>query len=156
MNALEQLKTRVAGLLAEQSFAALATRDGERLHNSLVCFAASADLHALYLCTPRSTRKYRNLLRTPEVALLIHSAVNRSLDLQQALAVTAQGAARVLDAAESARYSPLFLAKHPHLAAFLEAPSTALIEVRVTHYDLVSRFQDVATLRLQPASEHTS
>ena len=59
-------------------------------------------------------------------------------------AVTATGRARVVAAGtEFDRWAGLLTARHPHLAAFVRAQSSALVCVEVVRYLHVCRFQEV-------------
>lgn len=145
------LRQEIKALLASQRLAVLATSDRGRPYASLVAFAAAGDLHALYFATSRETRKYGNLTAEPRAALLIDSRSNRAEDFQQAAAVTVLGTATELDAEEKKRRSIPFLARHPALREFIEAPATAFFAVRVEKFVYVSRFREVS--EYQPAPE---
>jgi heme iron utilization protein len=145
------LRQEIKELLTGQRLAVLATSDQGRPYASLVAFTAADDLHAIYFATSRKTRKYANLTAEPRAALLIDSRSNREEDLQQAAAVTVLGAAAELGADEKTVPASLFLARHPTLKEFIEAPATAFFAIRVEKYVYVSRFQEV--LEYSPAGE---
>lgn len=144
MTALEKTKFALNRLLADQRFAVLSTQSEEGIHSCLVAFAVDDALQTLLLCTPKSTRKYANLLSNPNVTLLVHNSSNQGGDITEAMAVSMAGRAREVDAAD--RRAPLdrFLSKHPNMAEFAKTPSVALIEVRIERFDVVTHFQDVA------------
>jgi nitroimidazol reductase NimA-like FMN-containing flavoprotein (pyridoxamine 5'-phosphate oxidase superfamily) len=132
-----------------QLHAVLATAGDEGPHASLVAFAMTPDLRHLLFASPRKTRKYRNLLRTPGVALLVDTRTNTPDDYRGAEAVTLTGTARpVRRGSKRDRLSAVFLAKHPRLGGFLDESATALVAVRLEGVMQVRRFQDVRFWRL--------
>jgi hypothetical protein len=97
----------------------------------------------LVFCTPKTTRKFRNLANNPRVAMLINNCRNQASDIDNAISVTAVGkAAEVADPSKDDLVA-LYLQKHPHLMRFLQAESTALVQIRVQRYFMVCKFQDV-------------
>ena len=144
---LDQVRT----LLAGQRLAVLATADANRPSTSIVAFAETPDVRRLYVATLRESRKHRNLARNPEAALLIDNRGNVESDFHQAAAVTAIGRVTVTDdtpAFEGARER--FLAKHPYLRDFLDAPTTVLLGMEVAQYIWVDHFQHVVQIDLKP------
>jgi len=138
----------VLQLLATQHLGVLGTNRQGHAYASLVAFAAAPDARHLYFATTRATRKYHNLTEDHEVALLIDSRTNQAGDLHAAAAVTAYGRAEEVPAAAHAEALALYLARHPQLKTFVTAPSTALLRISVTSYDLVQRFQQVTEFRM--------
>jgi nitroimidazol reductase NimA-like FMN-containing flavoprotein (pyridoxamine 5'-phosphate oxidase superfamily) len=130
-------------LFASQRSAVLATTEGGQPYLSLMAFVASDDLKFLVIATPRATRKYRNLMTDPRVALLVDNRTNQPRDVEQALAVTALGVAEECAPAEIEHFLSLYRSKHPHLEEFATSPENVLIKVKVDRYYLVSRFQEV-------------
>lgn len=149
MKDIRELKTSLATLFAEQYFAVLATRTGDRIHTTLVAFAATDDLKTLFLCTPRATRKYSNLKQNPSVSLLVHNSSNMATDIRQAIAVTVSGDAAEVPEKRLEASRTVYLAKQPHMDRFVRSPNTAIIEVTVQRYDVVAHFQDVTILEIQ-------
>ena len=138
-----EYRDQLKELFASQQLAVLATDACGRPYTSLVAFAASDDQTRLIFATTRATRKFSNIRQNPHVSLLIDSRSNQVADFRDAIAVTAMGEAREVSGADRERLCTLYLARHPHLASFVGAPSCALLEVSVTQYYLVSRFQNV-------------
>ena len=62
--------------------------------------------------------------------------------------VTAIGEAQELDPEIGAPLLELFLTRHPYLADFAASPTCAIVGVKVTSYQLVSRFQQVVEWRI--------
>jgi nitroimidazol reductase NimA-like FMN-containing flavoprotein (pyridoxamine 5'-phosphate oxidase superfamily) len=130
----------IKALFDAQPFAVLATQDGGQPYVSLMAFAATDDLKSLLFATERNTRKYANLVSNPRAALLVDNRSNRASDTREAIAITALGEMRESDREQ---HLSVFLEKHPHLEAFIESPSCALVEMRVTTYLVVEGLQDV-------------
>lgn len=149
MKTVQQLKSALSALFAEQYFAVLATRCGDDIHTTLVAFAAADDLKTLFVCTPRATRKYSNLKQHPSVSLMVHNSSNLATDIRQAIAVTVSGVADEVAASHLESARSVYLSKQPHMADFATAPNTAMIRIRVDRYDVVAHFQDVTILEIQ-------
>lgn len=133
-------------LFAAQRSAVLSTTENGQPYLSLMAFATTSDLQYLLVATYRATRKYRNIEADPRVALLVDNRTNQPTDTEQAMAVTALGAAKEVGAAEKDRFLQIYLAKHPHLEKFVTSPECALIEVEVERYFVVSNFQEIREL----------
>ena len=149
MKDIRRLKSDLLTLFEEQYFAVLATRSGEVIHTTLVAFAATGDLKTLFVCTPRATRKYANLKENPGVSLLVHNSANQAADIRQAIAVTVTGTAAEVTPSRMHEARRIYLAKQSHMAGFVDAPNTAIIEISVLRYDVVAHFQDVTLLEIQ-------
>ncbi len=116
-------------LIRERDLCVLATVEGDRPYCSLMAYAPSADGSELYLATLRATRKYRNLLANPAVSLLIDTRERRPRE--EALALTIEGECRAIeDPGRRAEACRRLAAAHPHLAALLARPETAILCVR--------------------------
>jgi heme iron utilization protein len=136
-------KNQVRELFARQGLAVLATAEVQRPYLSLMAFAATPDLTTLVVTTSQKTRKYHNLMADGRVSLLMDNRSNRAVDFQEAFSVSALGTAQEVSPEERPSFRKLFLAKHPHLSAFVDAPDSALIKIKITNYIVVSRFQEV-------------
>ena len=136
-------------LLARQRLGVLATHGSGHPYASLVAVLADDDLRHLYFTTTRATRKFHFLTRDPNVAMLVDSRSDDDLDFHGAVAVTAVGTARELEGDERALHLRAFLDRHPHLRGFAGAPTSALVELTVRTYYLVSRFQNVTELHME-------
>ncbi len=136
-------------LFAGQRLGVLATQGPEHPYASLVAVCAGDDLRHLYFTTTRATRKFQFLSAAPRVALLVDSRSDDDLDFHGAVAATAVGTARELHGDDRAAQLPAYLRRHPHLRPFASAPTSALIELAVDTYYIVSRFQNVTELHLR-------
>ena len=140
------LEARVEALFRSQGLAVLSTQGEGQPYSSLVACAATPGLRELLFATTRATRKFHNLATEPRVSLLVDNRANREADFQEAMAATAVGRAAEVKGADLAALRDVYLAKHPYLEDFLEAPTCALIRVQVETYHVVQRFQDVQVL----------
>ena len=149
MKSIAKYRSLLNKVFSSQNFASMATLHNDRIHSCLVAFSVSEDMKTIFLCTPRTTRKYANLLENSTVSMLIHNSSNQAGDLKNAVAVTVAGKAQEVskEDRQSARQS--FLKKHPYMKDFVMANNTALITVYVTRYDIVTHFQDVSILDIQ-------
>ena len=109
-----------------------------------MALAATDDLTTFVFSTPITTRKYRLLSECDHVALVIDSRSGTPAELMQVEAVTATGRAHVVPPGpDFERWAGLLIERHPHLAAFVRAESSALVRVEVVRYFHVCRFQEV-------------
>lgn len=113
---------------------------------SQMAFAADEDLRALIVVTPRQTTKFDNMTSNPNVSFLVSTARNDPADPGEALALTVTAFATELDGERRHRAVTLFARKHPGLADFAAASATAVMELRVGSYALVSNFQRVTRI----------
>jgi hypothetical protein len=136
---------RLRSLAGKRRFAALATLSAEGPHQSLVAFALTPDLRVLIFATPRKTRKYRNILADGRVSLLLEGGGKLPRSVMDSEAISLVGQARALRrGARRDEYARLLLDRHPELASFLAAPSTALIAVELRLSEHVEDFQRVS------------
>ncbi len=150
METVEQQKEIIRELLAAQRLGVLSTQSKGEPHASLVAFVSAEDLKSLLFATPRTTRKYTNLMADSRAALLIDNRANQDSDFRTAMAVTAKGIARELREGDRKRSVELYLARHPQLEEFVRAPSCALMALAVHTYQVVKRFQRVMELHITP------
>lgn len=143
-----ELREKISSVFASQALAVLATQKDSRPYANLVAFAATEDLRILMFSTSRSTRKFSNILDSPQVALLIDNRTNSLRDFRDAVAITALGKATLVVGPEKEHLSSVYLAKHPHLTDFISTPNQALLKVEVSKYILVGHFQRVLELNI--------
>ena len=146
------VSARLAAIDRARRHAALATDSGGRPYLSLVAFALAPGGAAVLFATPRDSRKCRNLRRNPQVALLLDTRGERDRDYRSAEAITVTGRASVLRAGSSRwRAAQRALrSKHPALASFLGAATTALVSVGIEEAVHVGGFQQVTAWRPAP------
>ena len=136
---------RLKMLDSQEYFSVLATQNKNQPYTSLVNFAMTADCKTIIFATPRNTQKYRNIIKTKSVALLIDNRSKKIKNLMGTEAVTVVGNARPVKKGKSRdAFASIYIKKHPDLAEFINAPSTALIVVEAKLYLHVSQFQTVS------------
>ncbi len=136
-------------LMGSQSLAVLATHNQGQPYTSLVAFAGSEDLKALYFVTGQATRKYVNVTNDPRASMMIDNRSNAPSDIADAMAATATGSVDIVSGIELIELQDIYLQKHPHLAEFVKSPSTRLIRLNVSCYYVVNRFQNVVELHMR-------
>ena len=138
------LSTRIARLVRERPYGVLCTQSQSQPYGSLVALAATEDLTSFVFSTPIATRKYRLLSECNQVALVIDSRSGAPVELMQVEAVTATGRAHLVPSGpDFAQWANLLIERHPYLAAFVRAESSALFRIEVNCYFHVCRFQEV-------------
>jgi len=145
MENTEELSGLIKRLLTSQRFAVLATQFEGQPYSNLVAFAEADNLKSLLFVTSRDTRKYSNTLVSKKVAVLVDSRTNQSLDLNNAVAITALGIIEEVGTDNKEYLSGIYLYKHPQLKEFLYKPSNALMRIAVTDY-IVATFESVRRL----------
>ena len=133
-------------VVGTQYFAVLNTIGQSLPYSNLVSFAATDDLRSLVFVTGRNTRKYRNIQDNHNISLLIDNRTNQPSDTSQAVAITAIGTAREgIDNKSLLR--DIFLARHPQLRHFVDAPDSAIMLVTIRLY-LVAAFDKTQTVTI--------
>ena len=150
MEDLNVVKEDLIELFGSQSLAVLATQEENRPYVTLVAFVSSEDLKYLFFTTTRSTRKYANLSASSGVAMLIDNRSNIPSDFRLAMAVTATGEAEEVDRNHEKDLFDAYIAKHPHLEEFAKSPTSAFVRIRVDTYYVVTRFQKVLEVHVNP------
>jgi nitroimidazol reductase NimA-like FMN-containing flavoprotein (pyridoxamine 5'-phosphate oxidase superfamily) len=134
-------------LFASQRLAVFATQHDGQPYTNLVAFAETDDLKHLLFVTNRNTHKYANFAADRRVSMLMDSRTNQPSDFQAAVAVTATGIAEEVMGSERDLLTKTYLAKHPHLAGFIDSPDNALIKVKVNDY-VIARFNKVISVHI--------
>ncbi|MBP7868159.1 MAG: pyridoxamine 5'-phosphate oxidase family protein [Acidobacteria bacterium] len=135
---------RIRRLVEAQPYGVLCTQGQSQPYGSLVAVAATPDLAAFVFSTPVATRKYRLLSECAHVALVLDSRSGAPGEFMQVEAVTVTGRAhRVGPGPDFGPWADLLVARHPQLAVFARAESSALFRIDVIRYFHVCRFQEV-------------
>jgi nitroimidazol reductase NimA-like FMN-containing flavoprotein (pyridoxamine 5'-phosphate oxidase superfamily) len=138
------LSEQIGRLVRERPYGVLCTQGHSQPYGSLVALGSTDDLTAFVFATPTATRKYRLLSECDQVALVIDSRSGTPGELMDVEAVTVTGRARqVPPGPEFDCWAELLLRRHPHLASFVRAESSALFRIDVIRYFHVCRFQEV-------------
>jgi hypothetical protein len=135
---------RIRDLVQSEPFAVLCTQGEGQPYGSVVAFAFSQDLASFVFATPTATRKYHLLSACDRVALVVDNRGRFPEDMMKVGAITVTGRATQVEAGpDFEEWSSLLVGRHPLLASFVRAPSTALFRVQVVRYLHVTRFQEV-------------
>jgi nitroimidazol reductase NimA-like FMN-containing flavoprotein (pyridoxamine 5'-phosphate oxidase superfamily) len=127
-----------------QPHAVLATESNGQPYTSLVAYALTPDAKGLIFITPKTTRKYKNILRNKQVSLLLDTRTNTPEDYMVAESITILGKAQLLRKSEKwMRLASIFTKKHKKLKKIVASPETALILVEITTCIHVTQFQSV-------------
>ena len=148
MKVPDSIQALLPRLLETQKYAVLATDNHGQPYTSLMAFSVTEDLQSFILMTERGRLKYENLMANPRVAIMIDNRENLGSDLEETVAVTAQGLAEEIAGDASDEWRALCLERHPALQAFADSPSCALIRIKITSYVIVRCFQEVIEWRI--------
>ena len=140
---------RLTTLDTIEPHAVLATESDGQPYTSLVAYALTPDLKGLIFITPKSTRKYRNILKNNRVSLLIDTRKNTPEDYLSAESVTILGKAHpVRRSSRRERLARIFARKHVRLRKIIGSAETALIVVDIVTCIHVTGFQSVTIWNL--------
>ena len=148
MGSQAELTERLRILFDRQRLGVLSTQRRNRPYASLVAFAVTDDLKSFVFATPRSTRKYANMMASSRAAMLIDNRSNRTSDFRKAMAVTAVGTVRELRKSSRSQLIRLYTDKHAHLKDFVGSPTCAVLCLEAKTLHIVDRFQHVIELHL--------
>ncbi|MFX0197616.1 MAG: pyridoxamine 5'-phosphate oxidase family protein [Candidatus Hodarchaeota archaeon] len=149
MQKLTDIRRKLKELFDKQRIGVLSTQKRNRPYASLVAFAVTDDLKHFVFATPRTTRKYSNILATSRAALLIDNRSSRISDFRRAMAVTAVGTVRELRKSRKSRLIQLYTNKHSYLEDFIKSPTCAVLCLEAETLHLVDQFQHVVELHLK-------
>lgn len=136
---------RLKALNETEYFAVLATDNRGQPYTSLIAYAVTPDAGKVVFSTTRKTRKYKNILSSGLVAILIDNRPKDEKALLQTEAITVLGKAKPLRRGKRRdELARVFLHKHPDFSDFVGKPATVLIEVEITQCVHVGRFQTIS------------
>jgi hypothetical protein len=135
---------RIRRLAESQLYGVLCTQGEGQPYGSMVAFAFTPDLGHAVFATPKATRKYTLLRQCQNVALVVNNQTEFPRDMMKIEAFTATGRVREITDPELL-ISPAqrLRDRHPHLAGFIAAPSTALFVIDIVRFFHVHAFQEV-------------
>ena len=138
------VKDRVRILNNKQKHAVLATDNGGQPYTSLVAFALTPDKEGILFATPKKTDKYRNIIKNPNVSVMIDSRSNAEKGYMQSEAITIIGCATPLKKGRKwNELSDVLIKKHTKLEEFVRAASTVLVLVSFTKVIHAGQFQSI-------------
>lgn len=136
---------RLRILNKKQRHAVLATNAEGQPYLSLVAYVLTPDGKGVLFATPKSTRKYKNILANKRVSLLIDTRSNTDKGYMESESLTMIGKAHpVRKGAKWTSLAEILIRKHPRLAEFVSSPETVLIYVEMEHCVHVTQFQTVS------------
>ena len=136
---------RLRALNENQYFGVLATNNKGQPYTSLISFAVTPDLKTIIFATPKDTQKFKNILNTRKVSILIDNRAVTRKNLMATEAITAIGRARHVTMGKTRdRLAAIYLEKHPDMEEFVQSDTTALVAVKVARCIHVVRFQTVS------------
>lgn len=143
-----QVLGSMQAILEEEAFAVLATNAQNESYSSLISYATNNKLTLLAFSTPVHTKKYQMIERDENVSLLIDNRATIEKDINDIVAITIIGKAKILtDREERKRWSKILIDKHQYLDDFVCADTSAIILVSIEKIYYVSRFQEVVEWR---------
>ena len=143
-NPSTNIESSIRKMLDSQPFSILCTQGDGQPYGSLVAFAHTGDLKHFFFTTPKATRKYMLLSKCSRISLVVDTRSEHPNDMKKIEGVTITGTATELSPGEN--YDPgikMLQERHPYMAEFLAADSTALFRIDVVRYFHVTRFQEV-------------
>ena len=148
-----QLVARIKHLVTEQLYGVLCTQGQGQPYGSLIAFAFSDDLSSTVFSTPIATRKYHLLSECDRVSLVVDNRPQYPHDMMKVEALTATGQAKEVERGPAFQeHKRLLIGRHPQLASFVNASSSALFRIDIFRFFHVSRFQEVS--EWSPPSTH--
>ena len=137
-------------LLGSQLVAVLSTSDKGEPYSCLVSFEVTDDLRRIVFATMRQRLKYRHMSVNPKVSLMVDNRENKASDLHQAVSVSISGTAVDSEGDVREECAALLLSRHPELEDFVSHPDCAVMCVTVSRYYVVTDFESVRILDLEP------
>ncbi|MEM4409499.1 MAG: pyridoxamine 5'-phosphate oxidase family protein [Candidatus Caldarchaeum sp.] len=130
-------KQKIAALLAKEHVAVVATHGEEWPTATMQAFAETPDLDVILIML-ESAPKFQNLLRRPQVALVIDDRDTGDVKTLQVIRVSIQGIAREVEkqSPEWQELQAIFLKKNPFEEPFFKYDALRMIRVapkRITY-----------------------
>ena len=137
---LEKMKDIVKG----NDLCVLATVSEGKPHCSLMSYISDEKGQEIYLISNKQTKKYVNLLKNPQVSLLIDTREEkkgqRRIDIK---ALTVSGEFQTInDSVKKDLIRTKFLRKHPHLTDFLNDSGAEIFSIKIKSFQLLNGVKD--------------
>jgi nitroimidazol reductase NimA-like FMN-containing flavoprotein (pyridoxamine 5'-phosphate oxidase superfamily) len=124
---------KMKALAKTKDICVLATVNDNQPHCSLMAYAVDENCREFYFTTSRTTKKFTNISKNPQVSLLIDSRENTPRSNAQALTVTGV-CVPASEEDERRKISKILLEKHPHLKKILNMPDSEILIVSATSF----------------------
>lgn len=138
----------VQQLFHAQKFGVLSTESDRHPYCNLIAFTPSDDCTSLVFATPRSTNKYTNLVKNPNVAFLIDNRSQLDINVKAGLAVTAIGHVTELKSEQADFYRRLHSRRHTCFEEFINLPDCALFQLHIEKYIIARGIDRISSLAL--------
>ena len=138
----------VRSLFAAQPLGILATQAHGQPYCNIVAFTASEDLRSLIIATPRFTTKYHNMLKHPEVSLMVDNRSASNPDFAEGIAVNCIGRALTVPEHEFEACRKLHFERHANLRIHLDSPDCVLVRIEVERYIIARGVRQIETLSM--------
>ena len=138
----------VRSLFAAQPLGILATQAHGQPYCNIVAFTASEDLRSLIIATPRFTTKYHNMLKNPQVCLMVDNRSAHDPDFSGGIAVNCLGTAMTVPEHEFEACRKLHFERHKDLRVHLDTPDCALVRIEVERYVIARGVRQIETLSM--------
>ncbi len=145
----ENLNTIVRSLFAAQPVGILATQSDHHPYCNIVAVTAADDMRHLLIATPRFTSKYRNMLKHPEVSLMVDNRSSQNPDFTNGIAVTCIGRAVTVLPEEFEDCKRRHFERHKNLRAHLDMPDCVLVRIDVERYIIARGVRQIETLEVK-------
>lgn len=146
----------VLAALEDSRYAVLATESDSQPHASLMAFAVIDGGRTLVFATYRGTRKHRNLVINPKVALLIDHRETAWLRTARRLALTAIGSVREVPGADAQAIRSTLVSRHPDLGGFVHDEDCVPMCLDVEWYQVAGGIDDVGWCSAEELGAATS
>ena len=135
---------KMKSLVRNHDTCVLATASKGRPHCSLMAYAADDACGEIYMVTPRTTSKYRNLMDNPHVSLLIDTREEYPGKRRpEAQALTVEGEFRpIQDKEKQLSAKARLTATHPYLTDFVNHEDAEVFSVKVVSFLLLEGLSD--------------
>ena len=139
----DEISECIRGVIEKQKIGVLATSGSDGPYQSLVAFTVLPGLGEIVFATDKNTIKFRNIKKSHEVSLLLDNRMEKLDDFKNLVVVTAVGdASEVVDAFEDGPGRE-YMNCHPLLGKKFLTESSALVNIKVKKYIVVSSYNDV-------------
>ncbi len=143
MSNLITIKKYIEDIFKISRFAVLATEGDGQPHASLIAITPIEGYRKLIFATYRNTRKYHNLARNGNVAVLVESIDIKRSGLQESFVLTAFGHVEKMVIEEENIVFNAHLERHPELLSFMQSEDCSLVLIKVDTYQVVRGIDDV-------------
>ncbi len=142
-----EITKTIKDVYREVRFGVLATQGKKSPYTCLIGYILSEDLKKLYFITSNKTRKFTNIKNNNMVSIMIDNRQTAPGKTYLITAITVMGEAQILK-----RTPPNLLKKysqkHPDLTDFARSDNSRMINVNISKYIVVKKFQEVIELNL--------